>query len=730
MTISRGQMKRQLYEGGGIMSLSKEGIGGGSIKGVDMGSRIGFFNPFKSAKKVVKKATKAVKKIASSDLGKAALLYAGTAGLGALGAGSAARATTGFGGIFNPGNVFKNLAASGANIAGFFKPTEFATADMDILKGPSRATSLLKKTFDTVKGTGNIGKLATLGAVSTFLTQSLGMTPEQAEEELARDPSTYLEQYYRNLNPPTADTTSEQYEQQVRDFVTANTSEYAVGGRVGFAEGTYKDFEEFMMRRSESMSERQKEELRKQFEMYMRSKDPTVEAAEGGRIGFDEGSPGMNRRLDMDVLRDFLDKGGMDPDMIVPEPEQSPDATPIPEGMMINPLQTMEFRDSNRNGIEDRREGIYLERDFIPKKDPEEFELDKFRKYFEDTKEFREVPRKNEAKGTGDPQEGINSLKPLADEQARGGSTLTLMDGTEVFIPTGAYRNGTLADIIYSSTKGDLLREDILGKMLFSKGGRVDYAEGTDDEFPLGDPTAPVNPFGPKPIGPVLPDKMMASNIENDKILEALFEKYIDMGLSPKDAAEKAMEEFDKMSMMETEGRGLAAMGGRMNYGMGSEDKVDLQEMLNAEPPFDAKEYTGRGADYKKSPLAIPDDFLKKLIKYLRKNQADGGIMNRAGYALGGGDTASDNAMQAASVEGLPVRQNPKGIKELDLRDNGGFIPPVGIKEKEDDIPAMLSNNEFVFTADAVRGMGDGNVNVGAQRMYDMMKKLEAGGRV
>jgi len=42
----------------------------------------------------------------------------------------------------------------------------------------------------------------------------------------------------------------------------------------------------------------------------------------------------------------------------------------------------------------------------------------------------------------------------------------------------------------------------------------------------------------------------------------------------------------------------------------------------------------------------------------------------------------------------------------------------------------MLSNNEFVFTADAVRGMGDGNVDVGAQRMYDMMKTLEAGGRV
>ena len=73
---------------------------------------------------------------------------------------------------------------------------------------------------------------------------------------------------------------------------------------------------------------------------------------------------------------------------------------------------------------------------------------------------------------------------------------------------------------------------------------------------------------------------------------------------------------------------------------------------------------------------------------------------------------------------------NPKGIKELDMRETGGFIPPVGVKEKEDDIPAMLSNNEFVFTADAVRGMGDGDVDKGAERMYSMMKKLEDGGRV
>ena len=99
----------------------------------------------------------------------------------------------------------------------------------------------------------------------------------------------------------------------------------------------------------------------------------------------------------------------------------------------------------------------------------------------------------------------------------------------------------------------------------------------------------------------------------------------------------------------------------------------------------------------------------------------------RMKYALG---TPEQNAVKAAGIEGLFLNQNPAGVKELDLRETGGFIPPVGVKEKADDIPAMLSNNEFVFTADAVRNMGNGNVDKGAQRMYDMMKYLEKGGRV
>jgi hypothetical protein len=65
----------------------------------------------------------------------------------------------------------------------------------------------------------------------------------------------------------------------------------------------------------------------------------------------------------------------------------------------------------------------------------------------------------------------------------------------------------------------------------------------------------------------------------------------------------------------------------------------------------------------------------------------------------------------------------PSGM-QVDGRD-GGFIP-MGVKEKADDVPAMLSKNEFVMTADAVRAAGGGSVNKGAQRMYDLMNSLEA----
>ena len=88
------------------------------------------------------------------------------------------------------------------------------------------------------------------------------------------------------------------------------------------------------------------------------------------------------------------------------------------------------------------------------------------------------------------------------------------------------------------------------------------------------------------------------------------------------------------------------------------------------------------------------------------ETKKDGG---RIGYAMG---------------SEVPMRDNGAGTTELDYRNTGGFVP-IGVKEKADDVPAMLSKNEFVFTADAVRAAGGGSVNKGAQKMYNLMKSLE-----
>ena len=162
-------------------------------------------------------------------------------------------------------------------------------------------------------------------------------------------------------------------------------------------------------------------------------------------------------------------------------------------------------------------------------------------------------------------------------------------------------------------------------------GGRVGLRSGGD---PLPeDPTKPINPFGPKPTGPVLPNKMAE----------------IPKGLSMQDA-------------------------------------VKTFTLSNGRKPKSVQEVI---------------EFFKN-----RKLSAMGGIMD-----MPMGD----------------MRRNQAGVMERDYRDKGGFVP-VGVKEKADDVPAMLSKNEFVMTADAVKGAGGGNVEKGAQKMYNTMKRLE--GRV
>ncbi len=83
---------------------------------------------------------------------------------------------------------------------------------------------------------------------------------------------------------------------------------------------------------------------------------------------------------------------------------------------------------------------------------------------------------------------------------------------------------------------------------------------------------------------------------------------------------------------------------------------------------------------------------------------------------MGSRKTAAEGGIMNLKVGGKPA--------EMDLR-KGGFVP-IGAKEKADDVPARLSKNEFVMTADAVRAAGGGSVNKGAKKMYDLMNKLEA----
>jgi hypothetical protein len=111
---------------------------------------------------------------------------------------------------------------------------------------------------------------------------------------------------------------------------------------------------------------------------------------------------------------------------------------------------------------------------------------------------------------------------------------------------------------------------------------------------------------------------------------------------------------------------------------------------------------------------------------------ANGG---RMGYAMGNSvQQGIMAAPQIANQMNMPVgtpRMNEGGVPELDYRDEGGFVPPIGIKERADDIPAMLSNNEFVFTADAVKNAdpeGEKDPERGAREMYVLMKRLENGG--
>ena len=153
-----------------------------------------------------------------------------------------------------------------------------------------------------------------------------------------------------------------------------------------------------------------------------------------------------------------------------------------------------------------------------------------------------------------------------------------------------------------------------------------------------------------------------------------------------------------------------AADGGRIGYEEAGAVLSEKEMKKLAKSPL----YKGFKTMYKVDPqMAKENDSYKNKFSQFEQ-------LFKKGYQEGGD-------VEPVAKKTMPLLD--MGGKEMDLRDNGGFVP-IGRMEKADDVPARLSKNEFVFTADAVRNAGDGNVDKGAEVMYNMMKNLEAGGDV
>ena len=178
-------------------------------------------------------------------------------------------------------------------------------------------------------------------------------------------------------------------------------------------------------------------------------------------------------------------------------------------------------------------------------------------------------------------------------------------------------------------------------------------------------------------------DQEEIAEIENDPEKLRMYLKDYYSKTNP-DASGAEIEEFVRIN---------SATGGRIGLEGGANE--DFQKYLKGREEFDKKQ---NAEQLYKEYL---ENKRRQKVAVEKTMAANGGLMPMG-----------------------QIRRNQAGTIERDYRETGGFVP-VGIKEKADDVPAMLSKNEFVMTADAVRGIGDGNIEKGAQRLYDQMKQAE-----
>ena len=180
----------------------------------------------------------------------------------------------------------------------------------------------------------------------------------------------------------------------------------------------------------------------------------------------------------------------------------------------------------------------------------------------------------------------------------------------------------------------------------------------------------------------------------------------------------------------------MAADGGRMGYLFGKKVGVAYanpnvarsgnfkDNVLN----MFANKFSGKKIATPNSPVAQSNSFMGSVVPQAFKGQD----ANYQAYLASG--SPLDYQTWKTSQGAAPIMAAEGGIMNLggmekDYRAEGGFVP-IGGKEKADDVPARLSKNEFVFTADAVRNAGGGDIDAGAEVMENMMNNLEAGGQI
>jgi hypothetical protein len=207
----------------------------------------------------------------------------------------------------------------------------------------------------------------------------------------------------------------------------------------------------------------------------------------------------------------------------------------------------------------------------------------------------------------------------------------------------------------------------------------------------------------------------------------------VEYGAKAVEAAQKAKEEYERQNadFQNFAGQQLADFNlGRRNSILGSLTRAGFAEdEINSTLAQLGLRNGGRvGAmdggimDVRRGLVEIPGGYsgnrYKQLLQLLEEAKAMGDmdkIKEVESDLYREYNKKKDGGLMGLKIGGVPM--------EMDYR-MGGFIP-VGSKEKADDVPARLSKNEFVMTADAVRAAGGGSVNKGAQKMYQLMNQLE-----